>query len=518
MNRSRRTIRSSELLAAAVWIVPLLIIGAIYFSPRHLVTPDKAVAFLIALGIVVLAARAPGRSLIVLVCLLPFQGLLLAWLFRLGAPELFVRYAAAWKETLALGVILAGARSFIASGRRADALDRLGLGFVALAVLYALLQEKLIPGAPTASSIRLLGFRETAGFVLVLLGARHAPLGRDFARRAGLAILTVGVAVSAVGVFEFLAPSTWNHFVVQTVGYPHYQQVVLNSYVANPGSILSYSYLGGTQLVRIGSVFLDPLSLSWYLILPFAVALERAVRRQGSPLNMAAMLLIGSALLLTQTRSAIFGAVVAAALLYQPAAGRRRHWRTQLGVLLVGLAVVAVPAVVGTGGAKRIQQLGSKANPDTAGHLSGFYQGLDRMESLPFGLGLGTAAGTGQRFHVAGDVIAENNYLEVGDELGIAGAVLFVALTIALIRWLRRAGRTDPDPLIAATWTAAVGLAVSAWFLQTWSVFAVAWTFWGVAGAALCITRQHAAARSAGRAPSDPQPSRVQRPALIASR
>lgn len=514
----RRLARSPELRAAALWVVPIVLIGAIYFSPKHLLTPDKAVAFLLALGVVVLAARAPGRSLIVLVVLLPFQGLLLAELFTLHAPELIVRYLAAWKETLALGVILAGARSFIASGRRADTLDRLALAFVALTALYALLQEHLIPGSPTQTSIRLLGFRETAGFVLVLLGARHAPLGRDFAQRAGRAVLAVGVLVSAVAIFEAISPSSWNHFVVDTIGYPRYQEIVLNGHVSDPNNILSYAYLGGSQFVRVGSVFLDPLSLAWYLILPFAVAFERAVRRQSSLPNTTALLLIVAALLLTQTRSAIFGAAITAALAYRPAAGRGRHWRTQLGILLVGLAVVVAPAAIGTGAVKRIQQIANKANPDTAGHFRGFSQGLNRLEALPLGLGLGTTAGTGQRFHVAGDVIAENNYLEVGDELGIAGAVLFVALTIALIMWLRRAGRTDPEPLIAAAWTAAVGLAVSAWFLQTWSVFAVAWTYWGIAGATLCIARQHAAARAAAPAPVDAKTAPVQRPILTASR
>ena len=480
-----------------MWAVPILLIGTIYFSPKHILTPDKAIAVLIAIGVILTAARAPGRSLIVLIVLLPFQTLLLAELFNLHAPELVVRYLAAWKETLALGVVLAGARSFIVSGRRADVLDRLALGFVALTALYALLQEHFIPGAPTQTSIRLLGFRETAGFVLVLLGARHAPLGRDFAQRAGRAVLAVGALVSAVAIFEAISPSSWNHFVVNTVGYPRYQEVVLNGSLPNPSNILSYGYLGGAQFVRVGSVFLDPLSLAWYLILPFAVAVERAVRREGSLPNTGALVLIAAALLLTQTRSAILGAAIAAALAYRPAAGRGRHWRTQLGILLVGLAVVAIPAAIGTGAVKRITQLGNSANADTAGHLRGFSQGLARMEALPLGQGLGTAAGTGQRFNVASDVIAENNYLEVGDELGIAGAVLFVALTIALILWLRRAGRGDPELLVTAAWSAGAGLAVSAWFLQTWSVFAVAWTYWGIAGAALYLARDRAPAPAA---------------------
>src|SRR5947209_6423697 len=80
-------------------------------------------------------------------------------------------------ETLALGVILAGARNVVATGRRLDAIDRLALTFVAFVALYAAVQTIIVPGAPSVSNIRLLGFRETGGFVLLLLGARHAPLG-----------------------------------------------------------------------------------------------------------------------------------------------------------------------------------------------------------------------------------------------------------------------------------------------------------------------------------------------------
>src|SRR5437763_8071902 len=147
-------------MGSLVWLVPVVVLGLIYFSPKHIVSVTTAVTGLAAFCVVVIASRWPDRSLIVLVVLLPFSGLILAKLWAWGVPTSIVRHVGAWKEALALGVVLAGARHFIASGRRADALDRLGLAFVAVALLYLAIQPAIIPSAPSSSSVRSLGFRE----------------------------------------------------------------------------------------------------------------------------------------------------------------------------------------------------------------------------------------------------------------------------------------------------------------------------------------------------------------------
>ena len=492
-----RTLRDLDLRSIAsgtlVWALPLVVIAAIYFSPRHLASPGTVVTGLVGLIVILLAAQRPDLSLLGLIVFLPFQGLLLAKLWSWGMPASVVSHIGAWKEALALGVIVAGVRNLIASGRRLDTVDRLALAFVALTILYAALQQLFVPGAPSGSNIRLLGFRETGGFVLLLFGARHAPFGAGFARRAGRAVLAVGAVVAGIGIFEALFSSTWNNFVVNTVKYTQYQSAVLHTFVANPFDIRVYGTVGGARIERIGSVFLNQLTCGWYLIVPFAVGLERAVRRTASPLVLLGTLMIGAALLLTQTRSAILGGVIVAALALQPAAGRARHWRTQVALLLAALALVAVPAAVSSGLSGRVASAGNQSDQSTAGHEAGFSSGVDTIGRHPLGLGLGTGAGIGQRFAVHGDVIAENNYLEVGDELGVLPMLVFVALTVALLVALRRASRQDPDPLVTAMWAAGVGLAVAAWFLQTWSDFAVAWTFWGLAGAALGVARQRSA-------------------------
>jgi O-antigen ligase len=212
--------------------------------------------------------------------------------------------------------------------------------------------------------------------------------------------------------------------------------------------------------------------------------------------------------LLTQTRSAILAALIVGWLAFRPAAGRRRHWRTQLAFVAAALAIVAVPAAISTGLSKRITA--PTSNSDNSGHIWAFWSGVHSIEHHPLGTGLATSAGAGQQYQqTAGLVVPENNYLQVGVELGVVGGLVFVALTIALVFSLRRTARRRPNPAIAATAATMAGLAVAAWFLEPWFDFSVAWTVWGLAGAALGASRVRVAQRQEAAAPpghNAPQP------------
>jgi hypothetical protein len=463
------------------------VIWVVYFAPIHTASVTTVITGLAALGVVLIAARYPDRSLIVLVVLLPFQGLLLAKLWALGMPTSIVRHLGAWKETLAIGVILAGLRNYLATGRRADLLDRLALGFVAVVGLYLIVGTTIVPSAPPSLSVRVLGFRQDAGFVLVLLGARHAPLPRDFLDRVGRAALAAATVVAGVCVFETLDSSAWNHFVVNTIRYTQYEVGILHTTPPNIYDIRVYGTIGGTEIVRAGSVFLSALTCGFYLVLGFALGLERTARGRSAPWLVPALVVIGAGILLTQTRSAILAALIVAFIAFQPAAGRKRHWRTQMAILVAALALLAVPAALSTGLARRVAGATNNSDHSSAGHVSAFWTGVHTIEAHPLGLGLGTSAGVGQRFAGQGSdvVIPENDYLEVGIELGVAPMLLFAALSVALVLSLRAAARRRPHAVVAGVWAAAAGLVVAAWLQQTWLDFSVAWTVWGLAGAAL---------------------------------
>ena len=489
----------SNVGGAVCWGLAGLAILAIYASPKHLISVQTAITGLLGLGVVAIAARWPDRSLIALIILLPFNVFILAKLWSWGVPASLVRHLSGWKEALAIGVVVAGIRNYLATGRRADALDRIGLGFVAIVVLYLLAQKAILPSSSEPTGARLLAFRQDAGFVLLLLGARHAPLPANFLQRAGKAAIATAVVVAGLNIFEALDSVAWNRFVVNTLRVTRYEIDVLHGFSPNPFDVREWANVGGAQVIRAGSVFLSPLTCGFYLVLGWALALERVARGHGRRLMLASLVVIGAGLLLTETRSAILGALVVTFLAFRPAAGRRRHWRTQLAIVVAALAIIAVPAAVSTGVVKRVTA--PTTNSDNSGHISAFWEGVHSIEHHPLGLGLGSSAGVGQlaTSDASQVVVPENDYLQVGVELGLLPMLVFILMTGVWIRTLRSAARRRPSPELAAAASAAAGLAVTAWFLQVWIDFTVAWTVWGLAGAALGAARARVPERETAR-------------------
>ena len=130
-----------------------------------------------------------------------------------------------------------------------------------------------------------------------------------------------------------VASAAWNRFVVHTIQYTRYEINVLRGDPPNPFDIRVYGHVGGTQIVRAGSVFLSALTCGFYLVLGFALALERAARDQGRRWMIAALVLLGAGLLLTQTRSAILGALVVTFLAFRPAVELDDHRTGRCGAM-----------------------------------------------------------------------------------------------------------------------------------------------------------------------------------------
>lgn len=508
-----------EAAASGLWLLPAGILGLIAVS--GLLRGELLLAALFALVVVAFAARRPDLALLALIALLPFQGFVLAKLYAWGVPSEVVRPLGGWKEALALGVVVAGLQGYRASRKPLDALDWLAIGFIGLAAVYALLPGLFAPDAPQDSDVRSLALRQSAGFVILFLAARHARLPGAFLERAMRTAFAVGSAIAAIAIYEYFFSDAWNEFVVETIQYGHYQVQVLNVFPPNALDYRVYGHIAGEEIIRVGSVFLGPLSLGFYLLVGFAVGIERVVRGGARPAVVAALFVVGAALLLSQTRSALIGALIIAALAFRFAPGRRGGRRIQFAFVLVIGLLVALPAASSTGLADRASTTASSDDPNATDHLEALRDGVESLVEHPLGQGLGTSAGIGQRFQQAA-IISENNYLQVGNEIGIPAMATFVFLTVLAILRLRRAALKDPDVGIAAIWTAATGLAVGAFFLHTWNDFAVSWTLWGLAGAALGIGARRSPQGTGGSLPGTlgarPAPGdRHPDPALVGS-
>ena len=265
-----------------MWAVPVIVIVAIYFSPRHLLSAQTALTGLLALGLLVLAAQRPDRSLLALIVLLPFQGLHPGEAVDLaGLPASVVSHLGAWKEALALGVIVAGVRNLIATGGRLDRLDRLALAFVALVVLYALLQPEIMPGAPSTSSLRLLGFRETGASCWCCSGLATRRSARDSPDAPRSALIAVGGGRRGAQ-----ACTRRSSLRLEPLRGPHSSSTPSMSRwsstpsSANPANIRSTGRRRAEDRAdRLGVP--RRADLAFWLVLPFAVGFERGRQADG---------------------------------------------------------------------------------------------------------------------------------------------------------------------------------------------------------------------------------------------
>ena len=171
--------------------------------------------------------RRPDRALLALAVFLPLQKYLVAFVFRLGAPLPIVRGMGWLKEALMLSVLAAGLHAFRTARRQIDAVDRVALLWLAGVTLYFALPTLLsAPGAPESLDVRVQGYRANAFFVLLFLGARHAPLPAGTAKKLAKTLGAVLALVAVGGVYQFIDPHGWIRFTQEVVQVPRYQHLV----------------------------------------------------------------------------------------------------------------------------------------------------------------------------------------------------------------------------------------------------------------------------------------------------
>lgn len=428
--------------------------------------------------------RRPVWALHVLIVGLMLHNLVMSQLWRAGVRGSALTVVAAWKDVLLLVALL-----LVVWGRGvprpARWADWLALLFGAFVVLYGLLPQSWLDGGATHRG--------------VLYAARHdlLPVGAYFLGR-GLAltpaerarvcrtVLATAVVVAAYGLIDVYAVplSWWRHSGAK--GW--FQDQLGLDYKGLSGLPENFVYNAGNGVVfrRLTSTFLSPLATAYLLVvamcfIPFRLWWGRLVA-----------LLLFAALLLTHTRAGIIALVGALLVLFLV---RRRP---------LPLALAVVVAVVGFGFVKTYTHFGPRTHytptelhyqqthPATPGsssndattsadssiseHASSLRDGARTVVHHAWGFGLGNSGVTAARTHVqirAG----ESTYTELGVDLGILGALAFVAWSLVLL-----AGALRGVAFIGAAFAAVLFLG-----LQT-DIVGVPWiavVVWALAGDAL---------------------------------
>ena len=491
------------------WLAPPVAALGILLARSHLARVD---AVLVAAGLIAVVYLRPRWFLFAIPVVYPFQLFLLSAAYRAGLGASVVRDLGYWIELVAVGLALRAARNH--RRRPLDALDWTGLTYVVVVSLYRLAPTLLVAagpnGPPTAGTILNTALRNDVFFVVMFLVARHLGVSHRDRRRFALIIFSVGVVVSLTGAYEYLASSSWNHFVVHTLGVTHYQTEVLKTPVHNLEDVRVYTLTAGHKLLRIGSIFIDQLECAFFLVGCLAIGCEYlAGNGKRRWLVAAGTFSVAVALVLTQTRDAILAGTVVAAMLLRPLPHRDRLRRVQLS-LLAGLTVVLLlPVALAVGLGTRATAAINGQDHSTAVHLTALGKGTSALLDQPLGRGLGTGGTNGTRFGVATTLTSEDQYLQIGNETGIFSLIPFLGLTVLIARRLRRVAG-EGGSWTAGAWSGAfVGLALAGLLLQVWLSLITAVIVWTAVGMDL--------SPEADRPPSRPVPEPVDagRPAAL---
>jgi hypothetical protein len=456
--------------------------------------------------------RRPVAALYVFVVGLALHNAVMAALYAAGLHGTPLTIVSAWKEIL-LGVALVRvAVDAVRSGGlpfRPGAVDAFALAFALLVVVYALVPQDALGGTAGRKAVAL-GLRHDLVPVGAYLLGRSLQLGRRDLGRLAWTMLGTAAFVAALGLVDVYAVSIdwWRRSAV--VDYFHlqlgydYHGTGLHPGIA--GLPENFVYNTGSEehfLRRLVSTFLSPLASGYLFVVALLLAAAQLRRWIAVPLGV----VVAAGLLWTFSRSSLIA--LAAGFVVLAAARRRPAWLAA-ALATVGIAIGwahVFPSIGPTGKwtradlvlqRERAQEHGpasgsalSEKEPSIHEHLTSLRDGFRTMVDHPQGYGLGNVGQTASRTDTQIKA-GESNYSELGVELGVLGAILWLAWVLALFVGLLRSSRAWSNAL-AAAFAAVLVLAVQTDVIgDPW----VAYCVWALSAGVLAGSGSVAAAGS----------------------
>jgi hypothetical protein len=264
-----------------------------------------------------------------------------------------------------------------------------------------------------------------------------------------------------------------------------------------PGTIDPYETVDQKQTyVRIQSTLRGANPLGAYLVVVLT-AIATVVTRVKNQSHKLVWVLLGlltlTVLFFTYSRSALLGAVVSVAILVALGMRHRPHlWRWSAAVLISILIIVA-GAFSALRDNDRFQNTffhtdehSASSVSSNSGHLQALKAGTKDILKHPLGSGTGTAGPAS--VHNDGKVrIAEDYFVQIGQETGILGALLFMSITalcgVAL-------ARREHDSLARVLLASLIGISIIGLFSHVWTDDTLSYIWWGFAGVAIARLRK----------------------------
>ena len=430
-------------------------------------------AFLVILLIAWLSWRYPDIALVSLVPLVALQNSILGYLLVWGVPVPALQVGRSVKDVV-LGVVLL--RLLESGGLRSKWgwLDKIAFACLLMLCVYAIL-----PGVAPLGA-RIAAARQDSTFLLVFILARHLPLRAGLGRWSERIILVLGVAVAAGAFWNHFSPGAWSQWASDS-GLVAWVKGVTQQ----PVKAVIYQRFGGGNYIRAGSIFLAPVEVAYFLLIPVGIVVAHVAtgRRKWWQFVVGAACVGGVVFTITRSAILITPVLVLTALLV----GQRRVRLTFAALITLALLVPL------TGGMYLSGQLSAVVSPNignTNAHVTALQKDIEFLGTHPLGTGLGTAGAIAQRFTVAGSFSQESWYFQIGTEIGLLGMLLFTALVVFTLGALWRLARTG-DLGATSALCGLVGVALGGFVLHTFGSLSVSVAIFLLAGIA---TRQAPAA------------------------
>jgi hypothetical protein len=470
------------------------------------VTPLVLALYAVLLAVAAFAVwRRPIVALYLFIVGLALHNLVLALLYDAGLRGWEIDVVQAWKEAL-LAVAVARVATDAIRARalpfRPRLVDWLALAFAAIVCVYALIPQDVLDGEAGAKAI-LYGLRHGLVPVVAYFLGRSLIVSSEELRRIGWAVLGAGAALAVGGLVDLYAVDVEWWRGSGAVGYFRYE---LSFDYHGPGG-LPDNWAFNTEdglFRRLVASFISPLGTAFALVVALLLAGIAWQDRARRPLAAALIAVCAAALLFTLSRSsllALAGALVVLAI------ALRRWWPVAVTALVLAAGVGFAFAFTSVAPethffpedlpyqeeqARKHGELpggGSLAlnpgEPSLRSHWRSLRDGIETVFEHPQGYGLGNAGAIALRFG-APLRAGESNYTETGVATGLAGVLLLIAWSLALLVALVRAAwaATDATFRAAAAGTAAAFAAVLALAIQTdaYGVPWLAYCLWWIAG------------------------------------
>lgn len=316
----------------------------------------------------------------------------------------------------------------------------------------------------------LLNLRYLVFFLAVVILMRYSNWSRQRWLRI---VLTSAIIVSAFAVLQYtvLPHDFLAHFGYSTATIEPFETI--NN---NPDYIRVASTLRGA----------NPLGAYMLVIITLLVALRPWPQRKTAWSIVLALCL--GALVFSFSRSAWLGTLVALLCVVILRLQTRRQWQ-QAGLVSLGIAILMVTAFFAFQDNRFAQNAlyhtddnSTVAVSSNDQRSSALLAGARDVLHNPLGRGVGSAGPASVHNTAAPARLAENYYLQIGQELGWVGLLAYLAVSFAVGFQLWRQRR---DPLALGLLAAFVGLFVVNMLSHAWADDTLAFIWWGLAGIAI---------------------------------